>query len=208
MLIGLAFIQESAARGLTAVYDLSDEETRSELVGSLVSSFTGEKKEKITVSRDTQLFEPGQLPIGDGTSVGSYGDIMSLAAELGDPSLVYKFMSLAQHNSLWSSRAAFGRFGLGRILRGSEVVENRRLWPVLFRYMHDPNTGVKSSMRGIWEALGGNAEIIEKWWKEICEDCLKGSVNGKEWRVRESSLGALSELLSGRKVTQVSFCTL
>lgn len=70
------FIQETAARGLTAVYSLSDEETQQDLVRSLVSSFTGETKQKIQVSRDTQLFEPGQLPTGDGSSVGSYGDIM------------------------------------------------------------------------------------------------------------------------------------
>lgn len=70
------FIQETAARGLTAVYSLSDEDTQQDLVRSLVSSFTGETKQKISVSRDTQLFEPGQLPTGDGSSVGSYGDIM------------------------------------------------------------------------------------------------------------------------------------
>ncbi len=81
------FIQESASRGLSAIYNISDEETKSDLVRSLVSSFTGETREKITVSRDTQLFEQGALPTGEGSSVGSYGDIMSLAAELGDPSI-------------------------------------------------------------------------------------------------------------------------
>ncbi|KAF8247482.1 ARM repeat-containing protein [Wilcoxina mikolae CBS 423.85] len=197
------FIQETAARGLTAVYSLSDEDTQRDLVRSLVSSFTGETKQKIQVSRDTQLFEPGQLPTGDGSSVGSYGDIMSLAAELGDPSLVYKFMTLARHNSTWASRAAFGRFGLGKILSNSaEVRDNEKLWPVLYRYRFDPSTGVRQSMGSIWQALGGCSETVERWWEAILQECLKGAVRGSEWRVREASISAMTDLLGGRKVSQ------
>lgn len=196
------FIQETAARGLTAVYNLSDEETRKDLVRSLVSSFTGETRQKIQVTRDTQLFEPGALPTGDGAGVGSYGDIMSLASELGDPSLVYKFMTLARHNSIWSSRAAFGRFGLGTLLSGSdEIKNNSKLWPVLFRYRFDPSPGVRQSMDSIWSALGGGPDTVERWWKEILSECLKSALNGKEWRVREASISALADLLGGRKVT-------
>lgn len=197
------FIQETAARGLTAIYGLSDEETRQELVRTLVSSFTGETREKLSVNRDTQLFEPGAMPTGDGKSVGSYGDIMSLASELGDPSLVYKFMTLARHNSVWSSRAAFGRFGLGNILSSSEEVKNnRKLWPVLYRYRFDPSPGVRQSMDSIWSALGGGVDTVERWWRDIVAECLRGAVNGREWRVREASVGALTELLGGRKVSQ------
>lgn len=170
---------------------------------SLVSSFTGETKQKIQVSRDTQLFEPGQLPTGDGSSVGSYGDIMSLAAELGDPSLVYKFMTLARHNSTWASRAAFGRFGLGKILSSSaEVRDNEKLWPVLYRYRFDPSTGVRQSMDSIWQALGGGSETVERWWEAILQECLKSAVRGSEWRVREASISAMADLLGGRKVSQ------
>ncbi|KAI5783555.1 proteasome stabiliser-domain-containing protein [Geopyxis carbonaria] len=197
------FIQETAARGLTAVYNMSDEATRKDLVRSLVSSFTGEVREKMQVNRDTQLFEPGQLPTGDGSSVGSYGDIMSLAAELGDPSLVYKFMTLARHNSVWASRAAFGRFGIGSMLSSSDEVRNNdKLWPVLFRYRFDPSAGVRQSMDSIWSALGGGVETIERWRDQILSECLKGAINGKEWRVREASICALADLLGGRKVSQ------
>jgi proteasome component ECM29 len=33
---------------------------------------------------------------------------MNLAAEAGDPTLVYRFMSLASNNAIWTNRAAFG----------------------------------------------------------------------------------------------------
>lgn len=129
---------------------------------------------------------------------------MSLAAELGDPSLVYKFMSLARHNSVWASRAAFGRFGLGKILSGSvaEVRDNEKLWPVLYRYRFDPSTAVRQSMDSIWQALGAGSETVERWWEAILRECLKGAVRGSEWRVREASIGAMADLLGGRRVSQ------
>lgn len=198
------FIQETASRGLTAVYNLSDDEKKKELVRSLVSSFTGEKTAKMqNISRDTQLFEPGQLPTGEkDVKLSSYGDIVSLASEMGDPSLVYKFMALARHNSVWSSRAAFGRFGLGTLLSGSdEIKNNAKLWPTLYRYRFDPSQGVRQSMDSIWSALGGGSDTVERWWKEILNECLKSALNGKEWRVREASTAALADLLSGRKVS-------
>jgi proteasome component ECM29 len=57
---------------------------------------------------------------------------MSLAAEVGDQSLVYKFMSLASNAATWSTRAAFGRFGLSNILAESDI--DPKLYPKLYRY--------------------------------------------------------------------------
>lgn len=68
-------VQETAARGLTMVYELGDKATKDDLVKSLVSSFTGEKRTLTgNVSADTELFEPGALPTGDG-SISTYKDV-------------------------------------------------------------------------------------------------------------------------------------
>lgn len=69
-------VQETAARGLTMVYERGDKETKEDLVRSLVSSFTGERTRTLTgnVSADTELFEPGALPTGDG-SISTYKDV-------------------------------------------------------------------------------------------------------------------------------------
>src|SRR5438045_3687391 len=87
---------------------------------------------------------------------------MSLAAEVGDPSLVYRFMSLASSSAIWSSRAAFGRFGLQNVLSDSSVdgylAENPKLYPKLFRYRFDPNLTVQKSM---------NVSIPIEW--TLCE---------------------------------------
>jgi len=112
-------------------------------------------------------------------------------------------MALARHNSVWASRAAFGRFGLGKILSSStEVRDNEKLWPVLYRYRFDPSSGVRQSMTAIWQALGGGPETVERWWENILRECLSGAVRGSEWRVREASIAALADLLGGRKVSQ------
>ncbi|CUS10715.1 unnamed protein product [Tuber aestivum] len=205
LVVEIELVQETAARGLTMVYEKGDKETKDDLVRNLISSFTGEKTRTLTgnVSAETELFEPGALPTGDG-SISTYKDIMSLASEVGDPSLVYKFMSLARHNSLWSSRAAFGRFGLGSILASSDVLKhNPKLYPKLYRYRFDPNPNVARSMEDIWKALIGSDEkhVLEAQFNNIIEDLLKCAV-GREWRTREASCNALGELVLGKKIEE------
>ncbi|EME80221.1 uncharacterized protein MYCFIDRAFT_104048, partial [Pseudocercospora fijiensis CIRAD86] len=195
-------VQESASRGLGLVYEKGDRKLKDDLVRELVSSFSSDKQQLSgNVSADTQLFEPGALPTSDG-SVSTYKDIMSLAAEVGDSSLVYKFMSMASSNAIWSSRAAFGRFGLSRVLSDSSVdgylARNPKLYPKLFRYRFDPNGGVQRSMNEIWTALvPDSAATIDQHFDAIMEDLLS-SILGKEWRVRQACCAAIADLVQGR----------
>ncbi|WYZ42440.1 hypothetical protein EsH8_VI_000139 [Colletotrichum jinshuiense] len=188
-------VQETASRGLSLVYEKGDEGLKQDLVKDLVSAFTGNSTQ-IKVEDETELFEPGALPTGEGKSVTSYKDIVSLANEVGDQSLVYKFMSLATNAATWSTRSAFGRFGLSNILSESEV--DPKLYPKLFRYRFDPNSNVQRSMDDIWKALVKNPnETIGEHFDAIMQDLLK-NILGKEWRVRQASCGAISDLISGQ----------
>lgn len=196
-------VQETASRGLGLVYEKGDRRLKDDLVRDLVSSFSSDKHSQLAgnVTADTQLFEPGALPTGDG-SVSTYKDIMSLASEVGDSSLVYRFMSMASSNAIWSSRAAFGRFGLSSVLSDSSVdgylANNPKLYPKLFRYRFDPNGGVQRAMNDIWNALvKDSTTTIDKYFDAIMEDLL-GSILGKEWRVRQASCAAIADLVSGR----------
>lgn len=196
--------QETASRGLTLVYEKGDRSLKDDLIRDLVGSFTGTSAGLAgNVSGDTQLFEPGALPTGDG-SVTTYKDIMSLAAEVGDSSLVYRFMSLASNNAIWSSRAAFGRFGLSNILSDSSVdgylAQNPKLYAALFRYRFDPNSNVRTAMNDIWSALVKDpTATIDTYFDSIMEDLLK-NILGREWRVRQASCAALAELVQGRSL--------
>jgi proteasome component ECM29 len=50
----------------------------------------------------------GKTP--DGANMTTYKDLCNLVSELNQPDLIYKFMSLSNHNALWNSRkgAALG----------------------------------------------------------------------------------------------------
>ncbi|KKY37661.1 putative proteasome component [Diaporthe ampelina] len=188
-------VQETASRGLSLVYEKGDPSLKENLVKDLVGAFTGTGAQ-LKVEEDTELFEAGALPTGEGKSVTSYRDIMNLANEVGDQSLVYKFMSLASNAATWSTRSAFGRFGLSNILSESEV--DPKLYPKLFRYRFDPNTNVQRSMNDIWKALVKDSNaVIEEHFDAIMNDLLK-SIHTKEWRVRQASCSAIADLISGR----------
>jgi len=189
-------VQETASRGLSLVYEQGDNELREQLVKDLVASFTGTSTQ-LKVDEETELFEPGALPTGEGNSVTSYKDIISLANEVGDQSLVYKFMSLASNAATWSTRAAFGRFGLSSILSESEI--DPKLYPKLYRYRFDPNPNVQRSMNDIWSALvKDSSATINLYFEEILADLLK-SILGKEWRTRQASCAAIADLVQGRE---------
>ena len=200
-------VQESASRGLGLVYEKGSSEIRDELVRDMISSFSGNRANLSgTMNEDTQLFEPGSLPTGDG-SVSTYKDIMSLASEVGDPSLVYRFMTLAANNAIWSSRAAFGRFGLSNVLSDptvdSHLASNPKMYAALYRYRFDPNSNVRQSMNGIWNALVRQpAATIDSYFELIAEDLIT-HLTGREWRARQASCAALGDLLQGRQLAQI-----
>ncbi|KAI2993811.1 hypothetical protein CBS147482_8622 [Aspergillus niger] len=199
-------VQETGAQGLSLVYGMGDQSLKDDLVRDLVNSFT-ENNSTLSggrVSQNTELFEPGALPTGGGSSVNTYKDIMNLAAEAGDPTLVYRFMSLASNNALWSSRAAFSKMGISSIFSDSSVngylAKNPKIYPKLFRYRFDPNPNVQRSMNTIWKALVKDPmEVIETHFDEIMNDLLKSLLTGREWRVRQASCTAIADLIQGRQ---------
>ncbi|KAG9230448.1 proteasome stabiliser-domain-containing protein [Amylocarpus encephaloides] len=190
-------VQETASRGLSLVYEHGDTALRKQLVQDLMSSFTGTSTQ-LKVDEETELFEPGALPTGDNKSITSYKDIVSLADELGNPSLVYKFMALAQNAATWTTRAAFGRFGLSQMLTDESIVD-AALIKKLYRYKFDPNSNVQRSMNDIWSALvKDTSATIDLYFDDIMKELLE-SILAKEWRTRQASCAAIADLVSGRE---------
>ncbi|EEQ44746.1 conserved hypothetical protein [Candida albicans WO-1] len=197
-------VQESASRGLGLVYEMGDFDLKETLVKSLLKSFTQSNTSSFTsgsVEHDTELFEPDLLRTNEG-SVSTYKDVLNLAQDVGDPSLVYKFMSLAKSSSLWSSRKGIA-FGLESILAQSSLdkllTDNQqladRLIPKLFRYRYDPNIGVSTSMNDIWNALiKDTSKAVDANFDKILKELLT-SMGKKEWRTRQGSTAAMNDLL-------------
>lgn len=200
-------IQESASRGLSITYEKGGYDVQETLVHNLLKSFTDSNKtskELISgyVDENTELFDSGVLNTGDGESVSTYKDVLNLASEVGNPSLVYKFMSLAKNSALWSSRKGLA-FGLGAILDKEKLdtllKENpklsNKLIPKLFRYKFDPSASISRTMNNIWDNLIlNNKATLNENFDSILKELLAG-MGDREWRVREASTGALQDLL-------------
>ncbi|KAI1170838.1 proteasome component ECM29 [Nemania sp. FL0916] len=189
-------VQETASRGLALVYEKGDESLKGDLVKDLVGSFTGTKTQ-LKVDEDTELFDVGALPTGEGKSITSYKDIIDLANEVGDQRLIYKFMALATNAATWTARSAFGRFGLSNILSDAEL--DPKIYPKLYRYRFDPNSNVRRSMDDIWKAVVKDQTVtIDAHFEAIMTDLLKSILDGREWRVREASCAAIADLIYGQ----------
>lgn len=189
--------QESAARALAALYDSGSSGQKQSLVDSLVAGITGQgaSAKTQTVTESTQLFPPGMLSTGDG-SVSTYKDVLSLASEVGDTSLVYKFMALASNSALWSGRRGMA-FSLNAILSRAELPAETqsRLIPKLFRFLHDPSENARRAMTQIWLALVKEPRLaITENLSAILAELFAGVVD-REWRTRQASAAGLAELV-------------
>lgn len=174
---------------------------------SLVGTFTeGRRIQAQSVTENTVLFEEGQLgSTPEGGSITTYKELCSLATEMNQPDLIYKFMNLANHNAMWTSRrgAAFGFQNLMAMAEKEMEPYLPRLIPKLYRYQFDPNPRVNQSMKSIWQSLVKDTQkTVDKYFNEIMEDVLNGLGN-HQWRVREASCAAVTDLVQGRQLTQI-----
>ncbi|KAG0232498.1 hypothetical protein BGW42_008118 [Actinomortierella wolfii] len=200
-------IQEVASKGIGLVYDLGDEKMRSQLVDSLVGMFGENQRSKQKVTAETELFESnslGQTP--DGSSISTYQSILSLASDMNQPELVYKFMHLASHNAMWQSRKG-AAFGFSSIIAQAEKELKPHLAtliPKLYRYQYDPNPKVNEAMTSIWRSLIKEPKkAVQEYFDVIIQNLLTG-MGARAWRTRESSCLAMTDLLQGRAVEDIA----
>ncbi|XP_063311357.1 proteasome adapter and scaffold protein ECM29 [Pelobates fuscus] len=197
--------QDVASKGLGLVYELGNEQDQQELVSILVDTLMTGKRAKHEVSGDTELFQGtslGKTPDGQGLS--TYKELCALASDLSQPDLVYKFMNLANHHAMWTSRkgAAFG-FNVIATKAGEQLAPFLpQLVPRLYRYQFDPNTGIRQAMTSIWNALVTDKTLVDKYLPEILQDLIN-NLTSNLWRIRESSCLALNDLLRGRQLDDV-----
>jgi proteasome component ECM29 len=140
----------------------------------------------------------GKAPTGG--NISTYKELCSLATDLNQPDLVYKFMHLANYNASWNSRkgAAFG-FSSIAAKAGEQLEEHLpKIVPKLYRYQFDPTPNIQASMSSIWNALIPETNrTVDKYFKEIIAE-ISTNLTSNQWRVRESCCNALQDLLRGR----------
>ncbi|EMP30775.1 Proteasome-associated protein ECM29 like protein [Chelonia mydas] len=196
--------QDVASKGLGLVYELGSEQDQQELVTTLVDTLMTGKRVKHEVTGETVVFQGALGKTPDGQGLSTYKELCSLASDLSQPDLVYKFMNLANHHAMWNSRkgAAFG-FNVIATKAGEQLAPFLpQLVPRLYRYQFDPNMGIRQAMTSIWNALVTDKSAVDKYMKEILDDLIN-NLTSNMWRIRESSCLALNDLLRGRPLDDI-----
>lgn len=201
------FTQELASNCLGLIYETGDKEVKDDLLRSLVGTFTeGRTIQAQSLTGDTVLFEAGAVGNApDGSQISTYKELCSLASDLNQPDLVYKFMNLANHNVMWASRrgAAFGFQSLMAHAEKELEPYLAKLIPKLYRYQFDPNPKINDTMKQIWKALVKDPKkSIDQYYEQIMEDLIEGLGN-RLWRVREGCCRAVTDILQGRHLYQI-----
>jgi len=208
------FVQEVGSRGLGLVYEMcGDDKVRDELVATLakalMSGAVAAPSKGKGRERDEQVFEEGTLKIddkalGDG-SLTTYKELCTVATELGQPELIYKFLNLAGHQKVWNSRrgAAFGFSFIADQAAERLKPHLPQLVPKLYRYQFDPNEKVQEAMAGLWQTVAPDpAKALEEYLPNIFQELIP-SCGSRLWRVREASCMGLANLLGGKRFAQV-----
>lgn len=205
--------QEVASKGIGVIFDLADEQQKKLLVSRLVETLTGNKPNAAVASaikitdENQEIFQSEQIKTPEGGSVTTYKELCSLASDLNRPDLVYQFMNLAHHNSIWNTRRGVA-FGFNAIAKMSSDLLRPYLAtivPKLFRYQFDPNVKIQQSMTSIWNSFSmDNKKMIDLYLVEILND-IESNMQNSLWRVRESCCKALCDLFKGgRNLEQIS----
>lgn len=190
------FVQEVAAKGMSILYEHSTGSVQQELIDALMKTFSsGQRK----VTGDTVVVldeERGEF--------STYKELCEVAKDMQKPDLVYNFLDLAAHHSIWSSKLG-AAFSLSSILQVNNKIGAQigTIIPKLYRYQFDTNTKIQESMKKMWLSLVTNPrEAINQHFDAIMTDLLE-SMGNRQYRVRSSSCLALCELLHGRNMAQL-----
>eukprot|EP00457_Paulinella_chromatophora_P000187 gb/GEZN01000187.1/.p1 GENE.gb/GEZN01000187.1/~~gb/GEZN01000187.1/.p1 ORF type:complete len:1967 (+),score=435.69 gb/GEZN01000187.1/:681-5903(+) len=192
------FIQECAAKGISLVYTQGDKRMKKDLVAALTQVFSAGKRR---VTQDTEV----SLDESKG-EIATYKELVSVAKDIGQPDLVYKFLDMAAHHSVWQSKLG-AAFGLGALLQQDASLAKAAIEPILpklFRYQYDPNDKIKRTMRQLWATLVQNPrQAVSDHFDRILSE-LEESLVARQWRTRHSACLAVCDLIQGRSAEQVA----
>ncbi|OXU22910.1 hypothetical protein TSAR_016170 [Trichomalopsis sarcophagae] len=197
-------VQDIASKGLYLVYTSCSEDKKAALVSAITNQLLHGRREVRKVTDDTQLFEEGALgKCPTGGNMTTYKEICSLATDLNKPELTYRFLHLANHNALWTSKkgAALGFSQLASLINEDLSAQLPNIIPKLYRYQFDPIPKTQQSFASIWRSIvPSTSKALEQHHKEILDDITQNLTNN-QFRVRISCCLALADLLKSPNVS-------
>lgn len=203
---------EAAARALVVAYErATDEAQRSALLAQLMRSLTGSGAAPQAPKRaaESEVFAEGALgQAPDGSALSTYRELSSLAADTGQPELLYKMLGMAQHHALWTSRRAAAFAATAIASRADAAAQMQAHLPVLlprlFRSSHDPAPRVAQATAGILKTLAPDLRrAVAQHLNAVLAD-LVPSMGAREWRVRQAAAAATAEAVSGAGLAELA----
>uniref|UniRef100_A0A0N5A806 Integrator complex subunit 7 n=1 Tax=Syphacia muris TaxID=451379 RepID=A0A0N5A806_9BILA len=228
------FTQDVVSQGIGIVFNMGTSQQKCHMVAELVEFLTsGRRKLNLPITGDTVVLNKGEVRTGLGLlrslivvllkvfypkevryfseSLTTYKELCSLAKELNQPDLLYKFMQLANQKLMLNMKkgAAYGFSILMQEAKNDLEPYFPKIVPKLYRYRYDPDTEVMNAMRNLWKIItSSHKNVIETFLSPICKELLS-SLTNPLWRVRQSSCLAMSDILMrlAAKSTLKSLCS-
>lgn len=204
-------VQEVAAKGLVLVYERGDHAAKETLVSELVKTLIhGQPGFKLTPDTPLAVEIPtiksdsnDDKKKGGGTG-NTYRELAAVATELNQPDLIYEFLNLSAHHSLWNSKrgAAFAAQTLATQAQSQLKSHLPKLIPKLYRSQYDPDPKIGQAMSRILKSLVDPKRVGQEYFEEIVRDLLE-NVWATQWRIREASCLALADLLVGKTAERI-----
>merc|ERR1719274_93142 len=103
-------------------------------------------------------------------------------------------MECATASAMWNTRKGVA-FALAAQSRARLDAHLHKLLPTLYRYTFDPNPRIAQAMKQVWSALVPEPKKALSAHLPAVLIHLSDGLTDRLWRARESSAGALAELL-------------
>lgn len=190
-------IQERASRGVSLIYQLADPDVKTKLLTKLTSllkdsSSSRGANQEIDREGDAEEAEGSKLLGGEHLTL--YRILNSLAIDMEQPDLLYRFMDFTHPQSLKE---------IPKLTIQDRKDVLHKVVPKMYRLQFDPLPAVQSTMQSLWQNLVQDPKnIIETCLPFILQELITG-LSSRFWRNRESSCQALTELLPLQKWTSI-----
>lgn len=130
----------------------------------------------VQLVEDTEVFQDGALgESASGGKLNTYKELCSLANEMGQPDLIYKFMDLANYQASLNSKrgAAFGFSKIAKQAGDALKPHLSSLIPRLVRYQYDPDKNVQvHAITGTKALASTYAFNLAMYLKIIEKECV------------------------------------
>lgn len=175
--------QEMASTGCTILYEYFEDKKKS-LLSSLCDHLQGK------VSKDPLVLFPEKFSSNSSSdSLTRFKELLSIAIDIGQSEMIYRFLSLSNAHAIWNMRKA-SSFSV-TIKQDKDSMNI----PKIFKYQYNPNPMIAKIMKEMIKMI--DPKKIDENLKPIMLELLTNMTNG-DYKQRQACCLALIEVYNGK----------